>query len=163
METKLTRFGRGYGELYVEHVTQANEGANFDFLQYGPDAGEPEIHSRRFNPHPRCTPAAVALRRWPGPASTMASFGSRRCTPSRSAPVLAWMTRTENAAFLAFGEVVGQQRAEIARLEGVQVQLAGDRHFHGGRSSWDMRHTALHIRGGDKGIDERRCPQPCAC
>jgi len=41
---KPTRFGRGYGKLYVEHVTQANEGADFDFLQYGPDAGEPEIH-----------------------------------------------------------------------------------------------------------------------
>ena len=41
---KATRYGRGYGKLYVEHVTQANEGADFDFLQFGPDVGEPEIH-----------------------------------------------------------------------------------------------------------------------
>ena len=41
---KPNRFARGYGKLYVEHVTQANEGADFDFLQFGPDAGEPEIH-----------------------------------------------------------------------------------------------------------------------
>lgn len=41
---KPSRFGRGYGKLYVEHVTQANEGADFDFLQFGPDIAEPEIH-----------------------------------------------------------------------------------------------------------------------
>jgi hypothetical protein len=26
------RFDRGYGALYAEHITQANEGADFDFL-----------------------------------------------------------------------------------------------------------------------------------
>jgi dihydroxy-acid dehydratase len=41
---KPARYGRGYAKLYVEHVTQANEGADFDFLQFGPDPGEPEIH-----------------------------------------------------------------------------------------------------------------------
>lgn len=29
-------FGRGYARLYVEHVVQANEGADFDFLAGGP-------------------------------------------------------------------------------------------------------------------------------
>ena len=43
-QPKPTRYGRGYAKLYVEHVTQANEGADFDFLQFGPDPGEPEIH-----------------------------------------------------------------------------------------------------------------------
>lgn len=37
------RYHRGYPKLYVEHVTQANEGADFDFLQYGPPLPEPEI------------------------------------------------------------------------------------------------------------------------
>jgi dihydroxy-acid dehydratase len=37
------RYHRGYAKLYVEHVTQANEGADFDFLQYGPAVPEPEI------------------------------------------------------------------------------------------------------------------------
>jgi dihydroxy-acid dehydratase len=30
------RFTRGYGRLYIEHVTQANEGADLDFLAGGP-------------------------------------------------------------------------------------------------------------------------------
>jgi dihydroxy-acid dehydratase len=38
------KFARGYGKLYVEHVTQAHEGCDFDFLQHGPDTPEPEIH-----------------------------------------------------------------------------------------------------------------------
>ena len=38
------RYHRGYAKLYVEHVTQANEGADFDFLQHGPAVPEPEIY-----------------------------------------------------------------------------------------------------------------------
>lgn len=38
------RYHRGYAKLYVEHVTQAHEGADFDFLQYGPPVPEPEIY-----------------------------------------------------------------------------------------------------------------------
>jgi dihydroxy-acid dehydratase len=37
------RYHRGYPKLYVEHVTQSNEGADFDFLQHGPALPEPEI------------------------------------------------------------------------------------------------------------------------
>ena len=37
------RYHRGYAKLYVEHVTQANEGADFDFLQGGPPVPEPDI------------------------------------------------------------------------------------------------------------------------
>lgn len=37
------RYHRGYAKLFVEHVTQANEGADFDFLQHGPAVPEPEI------------------------------------------------------------------------------------------------------------------------
>jgi dihydroxy-acid dehydratase len=35
---------RGYGALFAEHVTQADRGCDFDFLQGGPRAPEPEIH-----------------------------------------------------------------------------------------------------------------------
>jgi dihydroxy-acid dehydratase len=39
-----SRYTRGYGKLYVESVTQAHEGADFNFLQFGQDTPEPEIH-----------------------------------------------------------------------------------------------------------------------
>jgi dihydroxy-acid dehydratase len=35
---------RGFGTLYLKHVTQANEGCDFDFLEAGAATGEPEIH-----------------------------------------------------------------------------------------------------------------------
>jgi len=35
---------RGYGALYARHVTQANEGCDFDFLQGTAPVPEPEIH-----------------------------------------------------------------------------------------------------------------------
>jgi dihydroxy-acid dehydratase len=38
------KYGRGYGALYLEHITQANEGCDFDFLAAGPPTPEPEIH-----------------------------------------------------------------------------------------------------------------------
>ena len=38
------RYGRGYGALYLRHITQANEGCDFDFLGAGPPTPEPEIH-----------------------------------------------------------------------------------------------------------------------
>ena len=38
------RYRRGYGALYAEHVTQAHEGCDFDFLETGEDTPEPEIH-----------------------------------------------------------------------------------------------------------------------
>lgn len=39
------RYGRGYGWMYSEHITQANEGCDFDFLKtsFGETAGEPDI------------------------------------------------------------------------------------------------------------------------
>ncbi|MFV0461224.1 MAG: L-arabinonate dehydratase [Actinomycetales bacterium] len=37
------KFTRGYGALYLEHITQANEGCDFDFMA-GTDTTEPEIH-----------------------------------------------------------------------------------------------------------------------
>jgi dihydroxy-acid dehydratase len=40
----VPRYGRGYGALYAAHVTQADEGCDFDFLHFGEPAGEPEIH-----------------------------------------------------------------------------------------------------------------------
>ncbi len=30
-------YARGYGKLYLDHVTQANEGCDFDFLHHGPE------------------------------------------------------------------------------------------------------------------------------
>jgi dihydroxy-acid dehydratase len=38
------RYERGYGALFAERVTQANEGCDFDFLHAGADTPEPEIH-----------------------------------------------------------------------------------------------------------------------
>jgi dihydroxy-acid dehydratase len=37
-------FTRGFGTLYLKHVTQANEGCDFDFLESGAQIAEPEIH-----------------------------------------------------------------------------------------------------------------------
>ena len=40
------RYARGWGYLFQRHVSQANDGCDFDFLtrSFGPAAGEPEIH-----------------------------------------------------------------------------------------------------------------------
>ena len=38
------RYDRGFGALYIEHVTQADEGCDFDFLHAGRETSEPEIH-----------------------------------------------------------------------------------------------------------------------
>jgi dihydroxy-acid dehydratase len=47
------RFRRGFGTIYLQHVTQANMGCDFDFLQPdaaqdglpgAPPGGEPQIH-----------------------------------------------------------------------------------------------------------------------
>jgi dihydroxy-acid dehydratase len=40
----LASFGRGYGALYLERVTQANLGCDFDFLSRNLATAEPEIH-----------------------------------------------------------------------------------------------------------------------
>ena len=39
------RFERGYGWMFLQHVTQADQGCDFDFLQsdFGRTAGEPDI------------------------------------------------------------------------------------------------------------------------
>ena len=39
------RYERGYGFLFSRHVSQADKGCDFDFLQtdFGPSAGEPDI------------------------------------------------------------------------------------------------------------------------
>jgi dihydroxy-acid dehydratase len=38
------RFARGYGALYARHITQADKGCDFEFLEAGPATPEPEIH-----------------------------------------------------------------------------------------------------------------------
>lgn len=38
------KYGRGYGALFSERVTQAHEGCDFDFLHAGAETPEPEIH-----------------------------------------------------------------------------------------------------------------------
>jgi dihydroxy-acid dehydratase len=38
------RYGRGYGALYEERVTQAHQGCDFDFLSAGAPTPEPAIH-----------------------------------------------------------------------------------------------------------------------
>jgi dihydroxy-acid dehydratase len=39
-----SRYERGFGALYAAHVTQADRGCDFDFLQAGAETPEPEIH-----------------------------------------------------------------------------------------------------------------------
>ena len=40
------RFERGYGWMFAQHIRQANEGCDFDFLEtgFGAGVGEPEIY-----------------------------------------------------------------------------------------------------------------------
>jgi dihydroxy-acid dehydratase len=38
------RYERGYGRMFQEHIGQADEGCDFDFLQHGAPTPEPEIH-----------------------------------------------------------------------------------------------------------------------
>lgn len=38
------RYARGYGAMFSSHVTQANEGCDFDFLVRAAPIPEPEIH-----------------------------------------------------------------------------------------------------------------------
>jgi len=40
----LRRFERGFTALYLDHVTQADQGCDFDFLHAGAPTPEPEIH-----------------------------------------------------------------------------------------------------------------------
>ncbi|MBK8322422.1 MAG: dihydroxy-acid dehydratase [Betaproteobacteria bacterium] len=37
-------FNRGFGALYLDHVTQADQGCDFDFLEDGAATADPEIH-----------------------------------------------------------------------------------------------------------------------
>jgi dihydroxy-acid dehydratase len=43
-EPPPAKYARGYGALYLQHITQANEGCDFDFLADGPAPEEPAIH-----------------------------------------------------------------------------------------------------------------------
>ncbi|MEJ7668221.1 MAG: L-arabinonate dehydratase [Casimicrobiaceae bacterium] len=38
------RYARGYGALFAQHITQANDGCDFDFLEAGRKIEDPEIH-----------------------------------------------------------------------------------------------------------------------
>ncbi len=38
------RYDRGFGALYLKHVTQADKGCDFDFLESGAPTPDPEIH-----------------------------------------------------------------------------------------------------------------------
>ena len=41
----LNKYPRSYTRMYIDHVTQANDGCDFDFLEYtGKKVPEPEIH-----------------------------------------------------------------------------------------------------------------------
>ncbi|MBL8170299.1 MAG: hypothetical protein JNJ50_19225 [Acidobacteria bacterium] len=37
-------YKRGFTALYIDHVTQAHKGCDFDFLHAGAPTPEPEIH-----------------------------------------------------------------------------------------------------------------------
>jgi dihydroxy-acid dehydratase len=38
------KFERGFGALYQQHITQANQGCDFDFLEGTAPTADPEIH-----------------------------------------------------------------------------------------------------------------------
>jgi len=38
------KYARGYGELFLRHITQADRGCDFDFLEGTAPTAEPEIH-----------------------------------------------------------------------------------------------------------------------
>jgi dihydroxy-acid dehydratase len=38
------RYERGYGRMFQEHIGQADDGCDFDFLEAGAAVPEPEIH-----------------------------------------------------------------------------------------------------------------------
>jgi dihydroxy-acid dehydratase len=38
------RFTRGYGALFAKHITQADKGCDFDFLERSTPTADPEIH-----------------------------------------------------------------------------------------------------------------------
>jgi len=38
------KYLRGWGALCAGHMTQANDGCDFDFLERGPATPDPEIH-----------------------------------------------------------------------------------------------------------------------
>ena len=38
------RYERGYGAMFSEHIGQADQGCDFDFLQANARVPEPEIH-----------------------------------------------------------------------------------------------------------------------
>ena len=38
------RYERGYGKMFQEHIGQADDGCDFDFLEAGAPVPEPEIH-----------------------------------------------------------------------------------------------------------------------
>jgi dihydroxy-acid dehydratase len=42
----VPRYGRGYGQLFAQHVTQADQGCDFDFLEpgFGAPVPEPDIY-----------------------------------------------------------------------------------------------------------------------
>lgn len=43
-QPRTPRYERGYGKLFAEHITQANRGCDFDFLEGTAFTPEPEIH-----------------------------------------------------------------------------------------------------------------------
>ena len=43
-KTPAPRFARGYGTLFSKHISQANEGCDFDFLEGTAPTQDPEIH-----------------------------------------------------------------------------------------------------------------------
>jgi dihydroxy-acid dehydratase len=40
----VPKYERGFGALYQQHITQANQGCDFDFLEGAAPTAEPEIH-----------------------------------------------------------------------------------------------------------------------
>ena len=37
-------YARGYGAMFAQHITQADQGCDFDYLERGAPTPDPEIH-----------------------------------------------------------------------------------------------------------------------
>jgi len=41
---RAPHYSRGYGSVFLQHVTQADKGCDFDFLHHGAPTPEPDTH-----------------------------------------------------------------------------------------------------------------------
>jgi hypothetical protein len=58
-------YTRGFGALYPKHVTQANEGCDFNFLEAGEETPDPAIHYQAVANGAVAKSSRARPRTWP--------------------------------------------------------------------------------------------------